>query len=573
MEEQLRGVAGLADPDADRGALARFDVEGPGLVQVLPIGPETVVDGSAPTVAGLAAAGALEPARPLFYAADRSPAQLRAAAEAGADLVIGDSGRLRVNVPAQTRQEAGATVSAAGELPPGSAELQPFPDAGTEERTVAEYDGVRDVREDVLPAVRQFPEQRPFAALDGDEATSWVAPDHPDESRHWLEVEFDAPRDVPSLELLPHADAQGRTVAVEIAGEEYAVGPGPTTLRPGLRGVTRLRIGIAEVERAAGVDRAAGGIAELRIPGVDAREWLRPPVRLERALAGADLDRSSLAYVFERTTAAAPFDPRPGRGVPQRRRLRDGRDAERQIARRIAPPAARTWSADGWAVLAPAADAGAASRCGALVVRMGTATLRLRGETTGAGRVRLLPCGEPAELPAGPVDVTTEGTALRPVWLRLLSGAPDGLPAPSGGGDVVAEGDAEHARARRRRGQARRSRLARAGPELGPWLAGAMRRPRPRGAGADPGVCERLAGRPALHGGRLRLRPRSGGEARDARSRGSARSRSWGSSCCAGGPRSAAARSPARRAPTIRPAPRGAARRCSRSRPPSPAPR
>ena len=192
VEEQLRRVAGLADPDADRGALARFDIEGPGLVQVLPIGPETLVDGSAPTVAGLAAAGALEPARPLFYAADRSPAQLRAAAEAGADLVIGDSDRLRVNVPAQTRQEAGATLSAVGELPPGSAELQPFPEAGTEERTVAEYDGVRDVREDVLPAVRQFPEQRPFAALDGDEATSWVAPDHPDESRHWLEVELDA---------------------------------------------------------------------------------------------------------------------------------------------------------------------------------------------------------------------------------------------------------------------------------------------------------------------------------------------------------------------------------------------
>ena len=298
-------------------------------MQVLPEAPQTLIDGSAPTVASLAAVGALDPARPLFYAADRSPAELRAAAEAGADLVVGDSNRLRVNVPAQTRQEAGATVSGAEPLPPGAAELQPFPGAGTDARTVAEYDGVRDVREDVLPAVRQFPEQRPFAALDGDEATSWVAPDHPDESRHWLEVEFDAPRDVHALELLPHADARGRTGAVEIAGKEYAVGPGWTTLRPGLRGVRRLRIGIAEVERPAGVDRAAGGIAELRIPGVAARELLRPPVRLERALAGADLGRSSLSYVFERTTAAAPFGPRSGPGVPQRRQLRDGRDAER----------------------------------------------------------------------------------------------------------------------------------------------------------------------------------------------------------------------------------------------------
>ena len=198
-------------------------------------------------------------------------------------------------------------------------------------------------------------------------------PTIPTSPRHWLEVEFDAPRDVPALELLPHADAQGRTGAVEIAGKEYAVGTGWTTLRPGLRGVRRLRIGIAEVERPAGVDRAAGGIAELRIPGVAAREWLRPPVRLERALAGADLGRSSLSYVFERTAAAAPFGPRSGPGVraaaaPRRpRRRAPDRAADRA-------PAARTWSADGWAALAPGADAGAATRCGALVVRMDAAT-------------------------------------------------------------------------------------------------------------------------------------------------------------------------------------------------------
>ena len=77
---------------------------------------------------------------------------------------------------------------------------------------------------------------------------------------------------------------------------------------------------------------------------------------------------------------------------------------------------------------------------------MGAATLRMRGEDAGEGRIRLIACGEPAALPAGPLDVTTEGTALRPVSLRLRSDAPDGLPAPSGGGEVMAEGSAEHAR-------------------------------------------------------------------------------------------------------------------------------
>jgi hypothetical protein len=441
VEAQLRERAGLPEPDADHGALARFDVDaGPGIVQVLPDGPETIVDGSAPTLMGLAALGGLDPARPLFYAADRAPAQLRAAAEAGAELVIGDSNRHRVGVPAQTRQEAGPTVAAGEELPPGSAELQPFPDAGMDERTVAVYEGIRGVREDVLPSVRQFPEQRPFAALDGDEGTSWVAPDHPDESRHWLEVTFTGPRDVGAIELVPHADPRGRTTAVAIAGRSFRLRPGTNRLPVALRGVDRLRVRIAQVDRPAGVDRAAGGIAELRIPGLRPRELLRPPVRLERALAGADLDRSSLSYVFERTAAPGPFAPRAGRGVPQARRLRDGRDAEREIARRIAPPAARTWTADGWAA-APAGGAAPVARCGAVTVRAGAAELRLRPASGPPGApVALEPCGDPVRLPDGPVDVVSESVGFRPLWIRLRSEAPAGLPAPSGGGTVTAPG-------------------------------------------------------------------------------------------------------------------------------------
>src|SRR6185503_4611856 len=65
VEKQLREVAGMPPPDGDRGALARFDVDGPGLVQVLPDGPQTLVDGAAPTLAGLAAVGGLDPERPL----------------------------------------------------------------------------------------------------------------------------------------------------------------------------------------------------------------------------------------------------------------------------------------------------------------------------------------------------------------------------------------------------------------------------------------------------------------------------------------------------------------------------
>jgi hypothetical protein len=335
--------------------VARRDLAAPpGIVRVLPEGPATLVDGSAETLTGLAALGALEPERPLAYAADRTAGELRAAAEAGADLVIGDGNRRRVIVSSRARQEVGPTLGAGEEIPPDGAVLDPV-QAGAAAQTVAEYDGIRGVREQPLPGATQFPEQRPFAALDGSTATSWIAPPHGDLSRHWIEVELLAPRDVPSIELLPLADERARTTQVEVGGRTYDLRPGWNRLRLGLRGVRTLRVRVSRVERAPGVPRASGGIVELRIPGVRAREWLRPPRLLEDALRGAELDRASLSYVLQRTTGATPFRRDVALGSPQARLVRDRGDAEEQLARRIAPPAARTFEADGWAIVSPAA--------------------------------------------------------------------------------------------------------------------------------------------------------------------------------------------------------------------------
>jgi hypothetical protein len=349
--------------------VARREVAGgPGIVRVLPQGPQTLVDGSGETLAGLAALGSLDPRRPLAYAADRTTRQLRAAGRAGADIVIGDGNRRRVIVASRARQEVGPTLTAADPIPADAAVLDPL-EAGTRAQTVAEYEGIRSVREDPLPGVTQFPEHRPFAALDGDPATAWIAPGHVDFERNWLEVELTAPRDVPYVDLLPHADSLGRTAQVEIAGRRYDVKPGWDRLRVDLHDVATLRVLISRVERAAGVKRGDSGIDELRIPGVHAREWLRPPRVLEDALRDEDLDRSSLSYVFQRTTGATPFRRDVATGAPQARLVRDRGDAELQIARRIAPPAARSYRADGWATIStsapdPALDALAGTRGG-----------------------------------------------------------------------------------------------------------------------------------------------------------------------------------------------------------------
>ena len=347
--------AGTLAPPVRVAEVERYDLApGPGIVRVEPAGPQTLVDGSAETLTGLAALGSLDAGRPLAYAADRTAGELRAAAQAGADLVIGDGNRRRVIVSSRTRQEVGPTLTAAEEIPPDAAVLDPF-EAGPAAQTVAEYDGIRDVREAMLPGATQFPEHRPFAAIDGSPLTAWVAPPHGDDGRRWIEVELTAPRDVPVVEVLPLADAAGRTTEVEIGGRRFRLHPGLNRLDVGLRDVRTLRVNLAPPERAPGVARASGGLAELRIPGVTAREYLRPPRLIEDAVRGADLSRSSLSYVLQRTTGATPFRRDVPIGPPQARQVRDRGDAETQIARRIAPPAEREFRADGWVTVSPTA--------------------------------------------------------------------------------------------------------------------------------------------------------------------------------------------------------------------------
>ncbi|MDX6667181.1 MAG: arabinofuranan 3-O-arabinosyltransferase, partial [Solirubrobacteraceae bacterium] len=81
--------AGELDRPLVLSQVARYDLrpDRP-VVRVEPAGPQTIVDGSADGLAGLAAFGALPTKRPLLYAGDRTAADLRRAAARGADVVI-----------------------------------------------------------------------------------------------------------------------------------------------------------------------------------------------------------------------------------------------------------------------------------------------------------------------------------------------------------------------------------------------------------------------------------------------------------------------------------------------------
>jgi arabinofuranan 3-O-arabinosyltransferase len=360
----VRAQAGTLEPPARLPEVSRRDVDpgATGLVRVRPAGAPEIVDGSGAGIASLAATGGLDLDRTLLYAADRTPAQLRADARAGADLAITDSNRRRTLAASRARHGEGPTLAADDPIAADAAVLDPFPDAGTDAQTVAVRSGLASLRTPASSFRAQFPEHRPFAALDGDPRTAWLADPALDDGRDWLELGFGRRRAVDAVDLLPYADARGRTVAVEIAGRRYALRPGWNRLRLGLRGVDRLRVRIAGVQRPDTRGEVAGGIAELRVPGLRVTESLRPPVTLERALRGADLDRSALSYVFERTTGADPLRRQPATGTPQAYLARDVADGETQLDRAIAPPAARRYAADGWATVSPVAPDAALDR-------------------------------------------------------------------------------------------------------------------------------------------------------------------------------------------------------------------
>jgi hypothetical protein len=314
----------------------------------------TVVDGSADALAGLAAFGALPADGLIAYAGDLDPGEVRAVSTGG-EVVISDSNRRRVLAAARMAQNHGATLAADDPFSPDAAVLDLFPERGADGQTVAAYDGIAYVRAPFSPAYSQFPERRPFAALDGDPATHWQADRALEEARHWIEVGFDEPRDVETLEVVPYSDRRGRVTAVEVAGRRFDVSPGFNRLRVGLRDVRSVRVRIAAVTEPAAGEQGSGGIRELRIPGVTPREALRPPVLAERALAGQDLAGTGLTYLFERTAGDDPFRRDPRRGAAGATYVRDRLDGERGLERVFSPPASRRWRADAWGTVAPGA--------------------------------------------------------------------------------------------------------------------------------------------------------------------------------------------------------------------------
>jgi arabinofuranan 3-O-arabinosyltransferase len=327
----------------------RYDVgSSRGIVHVDPVGSPTIVDGSAESLADLAAFGALSAHNAILYAGDLTTGQLRGQAAAGADLVVGDSNNRREFLPESTQQNLGVTLGATDPIPTGAAVIDPFSTAGTDAQTVSVLRGARSLYAPTQPGELQFPEDAPIAAFDGNLSTAWVADRNLPPFDRWIQIGFDASRDVPYVDLYPLSDSHGVVTEVDVNGIHHAVGPGWNRVPVHLRSVSTLRITIDHVVQPKVGLAGAGGLREIRIPGFRVRELLRAPIVLGRDLAGRDLQHDSLTYLFERTTGDDPFRRNPFGTNTLLDDPRDRGDAEAQIARLVFAPAARSYSVQAW---------------------------------------------------------------------------------------------------------------------------------------------------------------------------------------------------------------------------------
>ena len=407
------------------------------------------------------------------YAADLAPGALRAAVASGGEVVITDSNRRRAFVAGSLEQNVGATLPADQTVSADGIILDPF-GRGPDFETVATYTGIRSVSAPFSPQTPQYPEHRPFAALDGSPATAWLADPTLDPGRRYLDVAFTRPIDVPYVDLLP----SGPVEAVTVGGRTFAVHPGWNHLVLGARAVSALRVAL----RRARTVRC--GIRELRIPGVRATEPLRLPVDARDALQGANLDRVGLTYLFERTTDDHPF-------------------TSGAVIRRVFElPAARTFSASAWVGTFPP-DVPRPTHCGAVRFRIDGRVVRIRvlAASSRGGPARAVSCGRPITLSAGSHLLVVRTGPVRRRCARAALGRP-GRPgrrpwASDGTGQWSVPGLRPRL-ARRRPRVGERPVMARARRGLRPRLARHLRRPLARRAGADRRLRQRLADRALL---------------------------------------------------------------------------
>ena len=249
-------------------------------------------------------------ARPLEYAADRTPSELRPAARQGAELVV----TTPTGAGCSCRPGCARTRGPRWRRRPdqrGRRCARSVPRPRHRGATVATSSRAPATCAPRRPGSPSSPSRRPSAALDGSPRSEWLGDTHLEADRRWVEVGFRRARDVPTWtcsggRARARPSRPSRSPAAGIPCGRAGTGSGSAC-------ATRARCGCCCAATPTPRTCAGNGLAEVRIPGVRIRESLRPPTLLQSALRGGDLGRSSLSYVFTRTTGDRPYRREAGR--------------------------------------------------------------------------------------------------------------------------------------------------------------------------------------------------------------------------------------------------------------------
>lgn len=323
----------------------------PGVVRVQPQANTTVLDGDGTGIAELAAEHMLDPSRAVVYAGDLRARRIRQLVASGARLVFTDSNRLQILASSSVSANLGPTLEPGDPIAAETPHYDLFVSRGASAQTVAVYSGLQYLHTPGPHASTTiFPQNAPYAALDGSLDTAWVADPATPTSERYIDLKLSSPLVVHSIRIHPLAERPGITtqVAVSVNGggeQSFSLTPGWNTIPIDAVPLRELRVRITQVFGFA----VAGGISELQIPGLRIGRVLRLPTDLAASTRGLDLSHSELAILLARTTADFPYREQPVPGDLQAQSVVHAADAESGIDRLVTLPVGRRFTLGGWA--------------------------------------------------------------------------------------------------------------------------------------------------------------------------------------------------------------------------------
>ena len=418
------GPPGGRGEDPSLPSVALFDVEDRvPIVRTAPVDQPVVLAGDGDGAVDAAASGLLDGRSLVLYGTALDGDALDAALDRGADLVLTDSHRRRIETWFYSIKDTRGPTERVGETQPDPTgydfRLDPFPGSTDASRTVAVHLGGQAAA--TMAGGPERPEERAVHAVDGDPATSWrVGGDDP--RGHSITVTPGRPVVADELRVVQASTASGRRIArveVRVAGHEpIQTDLGPASLQPGGQAVelpggavSRVSVEILETSppsQPAG-DATPVGFAEIALADVVVDETLRLPVDLMDRV-GSRLREHRLDIVLTRLLAGTERAGRP--------------DEEPRLDRTFELPVARTFALRG-DLTGDGAQAGGSCRDDVLEVDGRAVPVRLVADGSA-----LEACG-PLALGRGPHRLRSLQPSEHPWALHrvVLSSGRDGQPA------------------------------------------------------------------------------------------------------------------------------------------------